>query len=408
MPESNKVDNIVKLALSKLTSAGYSEETVNGFRQKYDGLLVYCTENKIEQYTEDVGIQYLEHIAQTRTFSTKAASQAFSRGVARLDCVLNDSRWKPARRELMPFQESIFNGVVKEYAQYLKEKKASDSRFKATVVARFLRQIELLGCIDLKDLNAKIIYDVFTGGEINAEYFGRHIKPFCVYAHTYGLTSNNLASTVPSRKRHTGVPSVYTPEEVERVLASVDKKATNGKRNYAVILIAARLGLRAGDIAKLKLENINFSDSTIKIVQSKTYKPLKLHMSDELKSALQDHLETSNPETTEGFVFQKQFGTGTLTGTAVSSIVHTAFLRAAIDSTNKKSSSHALRASLATALLNEGNDYATIRDVLGHRNIQTAKSYVKTEIEKLRNNAIPVPPMSGSFAVQLSGAGVSV
>jgi hypothetical protein len=280
MPESNKVENIVKMALSKLTSVGYSEETVDGFRQKYDGLLAYCKETKIEQYTEDVGGQYLEHIAKTRAFSTKAASQAFSRAIAQLDCVLNDSMWQPARRGLMPFADSIFSDVVSEYAQYLKEKKASDCRFKAIIVARFLKQVELLGCVDLKDLTAKIIYEVFTGGEINPDYFGRHIKPFCVYAHTYGLTSINLVPAIPSRKRHANVPSVYTPEEVERVLASVDRKATNGKRNYAVILIAARLGLRAGDIAKLKLDNINFSDSTIKIVQSKTYKPLKLHNRD--------------------------------------------------------------------------------------------------------------------------------
>ena len=406
MPTGKTVKAVVEETLSGLKAAGYSADSLNGFRQKYDGLLAYCADNKIEQYTEEVGEQYVAYIARTRTFRTKEASRAFSREVARLNCTLNDLPWEHARRRITSYEKSIFEDIVSGYEHYLTEKKASMIRFSVTIVARFLKQVELSGYTDLNSLGVKTIYDIFTNGTINTEYFGRHIKPFCKYAHVYGLTKANLALVVPVKKRHSNVPSVYTPEEVERVLASVDLSVANGKRNYAIILIAARLGLRAGDIAKLKMENVNFPDSTIRIVQSKTHKPLKLPMSDEIKTALQEYISTFNLSVQDEHLFQRQFYAGGITGTAVSCIVHTAFLRADVDRTNKKSSAHALRASLATALLNEGNGYDVIRDVLGHSDIQVSKAYVKTEIEKLRSNAIPVPPMSGSFAAQLSKAGV--
>lgn len=402
------VAEIVKNVLSALKEAGYSEYTLKGFRQKYDSLLKYCAENNIEYYTEEVGALYLEHIANTRTFNTKSASMAFSREIARLDYALKGLPWKHVKRELLPYEESIFNDIVSRYEQYLKEKKTSLFRFSTSIVARFLKQVELSGCIDLNTLDAKTIYDIFIRETINTEYYRRHIKPFCKYAHVYGLTKANLALVVPVKKRRNNVPSVYTPEEVERVLASVDFTTTNGNRDYAIILIAARLGLRAGDIAKLKIGNINFSDSTIRIVQSKTRKPLKLPMSDEIKITLQRYISTLKSKEPDEFLFRRQFSVEGLTGSGVSFIVHSAFLRADVDRTNKKSSAHALRASLATALLNEGNDYGVIRDVLGHSDIQTSKAYVKTEIEKLRSNAIPVPPASGSFAMLLNKTEASI
>ena len=79
--------------------------------------------------------------------------------------------------------------------------------------------------------------------------------------------------------------------------------------------------------------------------------------------------------------------------------------RSGVNCKNRKSGSHALRASLATALLSEGNDYHTIQKVLGHRDIESTKVYAKAEVEQLRTNALPVLAPTGAFASLLRDGG---
>ena len=377
---------------------------MNEFKQRYDKLIHYCAGKSIKNYTEIIGQQYLEYIRNTRNIGSKDGYRIFKRLINRLDCAIQGLAWQPCEKQRLPYAETVYNDIVFAYEKYLSDKNSPDYYRRTLIVSRFLKQIELMGCSDLRKLDAKLIYTVFIDNSLNPDCFGRYIKPFLKYAYIYELTNCDLSRACPGRKKKDTVPSVYTPEEVECALAAVDRTAANGKRDFAIMLIAARLGLRAGDIVKLKFENINYEDSTIRIVQSKTKKPLKLPMSDEIKSALQEYVDIARPKGRGDYVFLTQFGTGTISGGAVNVIVHKAFSIAGIDCTNKRIGPHSLRASLATALLNEGNDYAAVRDVLGHSNIQVSKAYVKTEIEKLRVCAIPTPPASGGFAALLSKA----
>jgi len=402
MPETSEIEAVIKIVMSEMASLGYSDTTVADFKHRYNNFVIYCAENSIEKYTEIVGQQYLEYIRRTRNLRSKDGYRAFKRIIARLDYAIKGLPWKPCEKPLAPYTKSVFDDIVLMYEKYLRDKKVPDYYRRTHIVSRFLKQIEQNNCSNLRNLDAKLIYSIFIGGTLNPDCFRRYIKPFLKYAHIYDFTNGDLSLVCPVTKRKHTVPSVYTPEEVERALASVDREAVNGKRDFAIMLIAARLGLRAGDIVKLKFENINFNDSTIRIVQSKTKKQLKLPMSDEVKNALHDYINTAKQNEQDKYVFHTRFGNKTISGGAVNILVHKAFTAAGIDSTSKRVGPHALRASLATALLNEGNDYAVVRDILGHSDIQVAKAYVKTEIEKLRSCAIPTPPASGNFAALLT------
>ena len=101
------------------------------------------------------------------------------------------------------------------------------------------------------------------------------------------------------------IPSVWDHELVVRLLGAVDRSSAKGKRDYAILLLACRLGLRAGDIRTLKLDQLHWEDSPIEITQSKTGTPLSLPLTDEVGEALIDYLRSGRPQTAHREVFLK-------------------------------------------------------------------------------------------------------
>ncbi|MDR0821131.1 MAG: tyrosine-type recombinase/integrase, partial [Oscillospiraceae bacterium] len=214
-------------------------------------------------------------------------------------------------------------------------------------------------------------------------------------------TTQNLRHMIPMSVRHHRVPSVYSPKEVEQLLKVVDRTTVKGRRDYAIILIAARAGLRASDIANLRFGNLK--TETIDIIQFKTKRPLKTILTDELMSAINDYADNGRPQSTDDHIFLDDGGYKPIEANNVYALTRRAFERADIDCGSRKKGPHSLRASLATALLAEGNDYPTIQRVLGQASIESTKSYAKADVEQLRNHALSVPLPSGNLAALLFG-----
>ena len=101
------------------------------------------------------------------------------------------------------------------------------------------------------------------------------------------------------------IPSVWDHELIVKLLGAVDRSSAKGKRDYAILLLACRLGLRVGDIRTLKLDNLNWDGATIGITQSKTSTPLTLPLTEEVGEALIDYLKSGRPKTTYREVFLK-------------------------------------------------------------------------------------------------------
>jgi hypothetical protein len=135
----------------------------------------------------------------------------------------------------------------------------------------------------------------------------------------------------------------------------------------------------------------------IKLVQEKTNVPIKLPLLDEVKSAIDDYVAKGRPASDDSHIFINFDGHGAIFAQTVAQTARIAFGRSGVESGKRRIGSHALRASLGTALLDEDNDYATIQKVLGQRNIQSTKAYVKADIDRLRVNALPVLPPAGKF-----------
>jgi site-specific recombinase XerD len=211
-----------------------------------------------------------------------------------------------------------------------------------------------------------------------------------------GELQADLAASVPTVAdwRLSTVPKHLSPEEVERVLHACNRRTASGRRDYGVLLLLARLGLRAGEVVALELDDINWRDGEI-MVRGKGRFHDRMPLLADVGEALTSYLRRDRPvcQTRRVFVCMKApprgfAGPGTLT-----TIVRRALARADLHPTFK--GAHLLRFSLATSMLRSGATMGEIGEVLRHRASNTTEIYAKVDFEALRSLAHPWPMGGG-------------
>jgi site-specific recombinase XerD len=201
------------------------------------------------------------------------------------------------------------------------------------------------------------------------------------------------------------IPSYFTANEVMRVEQSVSRNSANGKRNYAMLLLASRLGLRASDIAGLQFSDIDWDKNMITLTMQKTKKVIELPLLADVGNAIIDYLRHGRPKSDSQNVF--------LSGNApyvaatkgvVCAAINEIILRSGVDTSGKHHGPHSLRHSLASAMLNGGSMMPVISESLGHRSTQTTLAYLKIDIRSLQKCALSVPEIADCFYMQRGGA----
>ena len=188
------------------------------------------------------------------------------------------------------------------------------------------------------------------------------------------------------------IPSAYRKEEVQQLLNSVDRGNPKGKRDYAILLLASRLGMRAGDICALSFAHLKWSQNVIELLQGKTQEPVVLPLLPDIGSAIIEYLKYGRPETDSSTIFVRHTCPITpLTPPTLHSIVWHYLQRAGVHVPDgKKHGPHALRHSLASALLENNVPLPIISEVLGHTSTQTTTLYLKIDLPHLRQCALDV------------------
>lgn len=233
------------------------------------------------------------------------------------------------------------------------------------------------------------------------------LRPLFKYLFANDLTRNNLSKFIPKHnyKTQSVLPSLYTNEEVEAVIQSIDTNNPVGKRDYAIVLLAARLGIRASDIGNLKFENIDWDKCTVSFCQLKTGKQNILPLSEEVGMAIINYIRYGRPriENTPFIFLKASMPYNTILISTIYNIVDDAFRRAGVDTHNKHHGSHSLRHSLVGSLLKEHISFPAISEILGHQRTETTRYYVRVDLTSMRQFALEVPPVEKSFYTQKGG-----
>jgi len=248
----------------------------------------------------------------------------------------------------------------------------------------------------IKELDIKYKTDLQTAMGI--------LKGFTKYLYTNKIIKVDYSISMPKFKAvyQPNISSTYTAEEIELLLKSIDRISVSGKRNYAMILLMARLGLRASDVCNLKFECLDWKAHTITLTQIKTGRGVILPLLPDVGNAIIDYLKYSRPQSEENFIFLSCVSPFLpfITGRAIGSRVRDIFKKAGIKTEGKKYGSHALRHSLGFRLLQESTAIPVISEILGHQNSQSTKYYLRIDIQSMRICMLDVPPVTKEFYEQ--------
>jgi site-specific recombinase XerD len=208
-----------------------------------------------------------------------------------------------------------------------------------------------------------------------------------------GQLETNLANAVPKVAgwRLSELPRYLEPAQVEIILKVCDRRTGVGKRNYAILLLLARLGLRAGEVIKLKLDDINWSAGEV-CIRGKGARIDRLPLLQDVGAAIADYLQRARPRCSSRCVFvhaRAPYEGFASPPNGISCLVRRALKRAELNPPHK--GAHILRHSLATRMLNNGASLSQIGQVLRHKNIQTTEIYAKVDLIALRKLAQPWP-----------------
>jgi site-specific recombinase XerD len=218
------------------------------------------------------------------------------------------------------------------------------------------------------------------------------LRSFFRYARYRGDLALDLAAAVPvvANWSMPSIPRAISAEQVHRLLASIDQHTAIGRRDYAILLLLARLGLRASEVAFLELDDIHWNTGTLN-VRSKSGRLNEFPLSQEVGKAIAAYLQDGRPPSTSRRVFlrAKAPNRGFLGASGVGSIVRRSLKRAGIKAPTY--GAHQFRHGLATEMLRQGASLGEIGDVLGHRHPQTTKIYTKVDLVALRTLALPWP-----------------
>jgi site-specific recombinase XerD len=393
-----------------LERQGYRIGETRKYQTIYRGLARFSHAEHLGEYSIDIGEAFIKSLLDREVPLSAGYIRENIVAVQRTNRVIEgDTDWRPSKPPL-EYEDSAFRDVVKQYAEYLRNsgKTRSDIRSRMHIVARFLRFADDSGITQLNDITAPVIYEAF-GSSSDKNGFRKCVGAFFRYAHRHNLTGHDFSIFVPSGSRHTPVPTVYTTDEIEKIIMVSGESKKCGKRNRAIVLIAARLGLRSCDIANLRFNNINRKTGMIEITQVKTKEPLALPLLPEVLSALDDYIgnERSESDSDQIFLCNSTLHRHPIQPHTIYIIVSRIIDSAGVDTAGRRRGAHALRSSLATALLGEGYSHREVQEALGQKSREAVKFYAKTEIEKLRDYALPVPMPCGIFLKSL-GIGVRV
>ena len=228
--------------------------------------------------------------------------------------------------------------------------------------------------------------------------FSTHLRSFFSYLFKAGKTATNLAIGIPSVAQRYGarLPRHLTPEEVDSLIKAVRTESPAGRRNYAMVLLIARLGLRAPEIVAMQLDDIDWRGGEI-IVRGKGQLHDRVPLPREVGEALADYIRLDRKTASRSlFVTERPPHRPFKDGQILNLILRGAFRRTGLKPPVPYVGSHLLRHSLATNLIRRGAPLEEISDMLRHRSRASTMIYAKLDIDGLRSIAQPWPIAGGT------------
>jgi site-specific recombinase XerD len=400
------IRTLIETVLQELRKLNYSENSIVNYRRFYNRLARFAQEEGEAFYSEDFGSRFLMKYYDCRV-NTITDTAPTSRLHTQIRCIrlLGDYQLHGIilRRKLgklattpCPVQ---FRCGYESFLAECRERNYSErgTYTRANRIKNFLFFLDDHGVNTCEGITPSSLSAYFgtcisqTGKTMAATLTS--VRTFLRHLYLNGFMETDLTEKLPKLKTFYApkVPRVWKPEEVRTVLDSIDRGNPTGKRDYAILLILARLGLRAVDIKDMRLESLKWDKNTLEIVQSKTKKPLVLPMLEDVGWAIIDYLKNARPATDSPFVFVRHYAPFEAFGinAALSRILVEHIRRAGVKiPRDVPKGMHSLRHTLASTLLEQNTPLPVISEILGHMSLKSTDVYLHIDIKRLRQCAL--------------------
>lgn len=297
-----------------------------------------------------------------------------------------------------PSPRQLARQKFEHYLQHERGLAPASIRLYGDAVGRFLAHVFGDGDVRLGEITATAVirFVQFDAARMRhpkrAKVTTSALRSFLHYGRYLGDIRVDLQASVPTVANWSmaGIPRSISPAQVDGLLSHCNRRTATGLRDYAVLLLLARLGLRAGEVVELRLDDIDWVEGAVQI-RGPAQRCDRLPLPAEVGAALAEYLHDGRPACASRNVFVRSRAPRRelLGPSAVSCIVFRALRRAGIESPFK--GAHLLRHSLATRMLANGASLGEIGELLRHRNPQTTTIYAKVDLAALQTLALPWP-----------------
>jgi site-specific recombinase XerD len=296
--------------------------------------------------------------------------------------------------------DSARSKVIGEYRHYLSQERGLSQATLLNYVPvieqflseRFHNRTPNFGRLRAPDVTGFVIRQARKLGAVRARLMVTALRSFFGYLRYRGAITQDLAGCVPTVPNWSlsTLPRYLPAADVERLLECCDRRTAIGRRNHAILLLLARLGLRAGEVVGLNLDDIDWSSGQI-LIRGKGGKSASLPLAADVGGALAAYLRHDRPRSVTRRVFIRHRAPLVALGNSstISSLVRRALKHAGIESAH--TGAHVLRHSLATSLLRQGGSLDEIGELLRHQSPNTTAIYAKVDVTALHTLALPWP-----------------
>ncbi|MDS1030997.1 site-specific integrase [Bacillota bacterium LX-D] len=398
--------------LEELKNLNYSYNSICQFRAAFKRITDYADELGIKYFSEEFGRSYLSEKYNCNIDYYQEAYPKKAKHPIRCIRLLGDYQLHGVIiRRIVKKKDYVkppqFQDALTAYEKECINNEYS-SRGMRTRLQRLFFFIDYLALRDIKgmrDVTPEIISDyvktICHHHEKSMSAILTTLRVFLNFLYLNGYTDTNLSTSVPKQSKYyyPPVPATWKTEDVKRMLASIDRGSPLGKRDFAILLLVAKLGIRAGDIKSIKLTDLDWRSMKICITQQKTGVPTTFPILNDIGWALIDYLKNGRPpKCTSPYLFVRLNAPYEAFGKdANMHNIITKYTRAAGISIPKgnRHGLHSLRHTLASTLLEQGAPLPVITEILGHIDAKSTAVYIRTDMKGLRECALDPEGVTG-------------
>ena len=382
----------------ELLRLGYTKGSMTFYRRRWNQLMAYAEDRGECYYTEQLGMDFLkEFFGVTQEDFSRTLPQAETQEIRVIRMVGDFQLHHAVLRRYLKHKEILttpFFVDIRSRFQSSCEKKGYSQITTEHYVKQSSYLMDYLAAQGMNDFTAVTLDTVNayirTLAGFSYKTVEQHIcslRAFFRFLYQEGIMPDDLAAKMPMVKarKQTAIPSVWTHEELKQLVGAIDRESPKGRRDYAIILIACRLGLRCTDIKNLCFENFNWTEKKICFTQSKTGQPMELPLVPDVGWAVIDYLKYGRPKVDSSRIFVRHMAPFLpfSEGDHLNQLIRAYMVKAHIPTRGRHRGMHSLRHTMASVLLEKDTPLPVISDIIGHLDTNSTAVYLKVDMERL-------------------------